>query len=279
MDASGPLPLAGLRVLVTRAPGQAAALSARLRALGAEPVELPVIAFVAPADPAPLDAAIAQLASYDWIIFTSANGVDAFATRVDALDGDLAPLRRAQLAAIGPATAARLEDYGLRAAFVPERFVAESVLAGLVERGVAGRRVLLPRAETARDVLPEGLRQAGAEVDVVAAYRTVTPVAPPEQLAELHDLDVVTLTSSSTARNLAALLDGRLELLGDALVACIGPITAETARELGFRVGLVAEDYSIPGLVEALTRQVANRAHTHTRTRTHNPVPPERRIP
>ena len=268
-------PLNGQRVLVTRAPGQASALSERLRALGAEPVELPVISFVAPGDPAPLDAAIARLADYDWVIFTSVNGVDAFVTRVDALDGDLAPLASAQLAAIGPATAARLADHGLRARFVPERFVAESVLSGLVERGVAGKRVLLPRAEEARDVLPDGLRAAGAEVDVVAAYRTVAPVATPETLAQLHDLDIVTLTSSSTARNLAALLGGRLEQLGAARIACIGPITARTARAAGFRVDIVAEEYSIPGLVAALVRDVSDGSTGSTVPSV--PDPPERR--
>ncbi|HEX5505707.1 MAG TPA: uroporphyrinogen-III synthase [Thermomicrobiales bacterium] len=252
-------PLAGKRVLVTRARDQAGALAQELRLRGAEPVELPVIAFAPPRDPAPLEAALsgARLPGYDWVIFTSANGVDAVVAALATFGESPAALARSRLAAIGPATAARLAAHGLAPAFVPARFVAEEVLAGLLQRGVAGRRVLLPRAEEARDVLPEGLRAAGALVDVVAAYRTVRPEQSPAALDRLAPIDIVTLTSSSTARNLAALLGARRALLDGALIACIGPITARTAAEVGFPVGLVAGDYSIPGLVRALADHYA----------------------
>lgn len=248
------LPLSGKRVLVTRAHGQSGTMSARLRELGAEPVELPTIQIAPPSDPQPIDVAIARLDDFDWVVFTSANAVDAFFTRLDASNLDVRALGQVKVAAIGSPTAAGLRKHGVKADFVPERFVAEEVLAGLLERGAGHTRVLLPRAEQAREVLPEGLRQAGATVDVVAAYRTVVPEPSPAvlQLIRNRDIDVLTLTSSSTARNLASMLDGRLDSLRGALVACIGPITAETARQVGFQVDVVAEEYSIPGLIAAV---------------------------
>ena len=247
-------PLLGVRVLVTRAAEQADALATLLRERGAEPIELPVIRFVPPDDTGPLDAALARASDYDWVVFTSVNGVDAALARLGAMGRGPEALRGPQIAAIGSATAGRLRVAGLGIAFVPDRFVAEAVLAGLIERGVAGRRVLLARAERARDVLPEGLRAAGATVDVVVAYRTLPGVPAPAALARVRsgDVDVVTLTSSSTARNLAALLGDDLAALGHARVVCIGPVTADTARELGLRVDAVAQDYSIPGLVDAI---------------------------
>lgn len=250
-------PLAGLRVLVTRATHQAGALSDLLRQAGATPIELPVIAFQPPSNPSQLDAHLAKLDSYDWIVFTSANGVEAAVSRLSELDIGTGELARAKLAAIGSSTAARLRQRGLPVAFVPDEFVAEAVLAGLVERGVSGKRLLLLRAEQARSALPDGLREAGATVDIVAAYRTELP-QPDERLRvvlrQLEDdkIDIVTLTSSSTARNLVKLLGGRVDLLNQTRIACIGPITAGTATKLGLRVDVVADEYSIPGLVTAL---------------------------
>lgn len=251
-------PLFGKRVLVTRAEGQAGTLSALLRDRGAEPVELPAIRIAPPQDPAALDAAIRRLGEYDWVVFSSVNGVDALFARLDALGLDARAFGHGQLAAIGRATTARLRERGLRADFVPERFVAEAVLAGLVERGAADSRVLLPRAEQARDVLPEGLRAAGAQVDVVAAYRTLPPEPPADVLRRLEagEIDIITLASSSTARNLLALVKGRTTVLNRSLIACIGPVTADTAREIGLRVDVVADEYTIPGLVDALVQVV-----------------------
>lgn len=250
-------PLFGQRVLVTRAAEQAATFSDLLRAAGAEPVELPVIQTVPPADLAPLDAAVQRLASYHWVLFTSANTVDALFARLDHLGLDARAFGSARIAAIGPGTTARLRQRGLRADFEPPEFVAEALAEGLIAQGVAGQRVLLPRAAKARDVLPEALGQAGAVVDVVAAYQTVPPTVSDTTRSALRrleagEIDVITLTSSSTARNLVALVGGQVELLNRATVACIGPVAAGTARELGLRVDLVARDYSIPGLVAAL---------------------------
>ncbi len=248
------LPLARKRVLITRARMQVSSMSARLRQLGAEPIEFPTIEIVPPSDPQPVNAAIAKLETFDWIVFTSANGVSAFFAHLDDSGKDVRALGRAKIAAIGSATATELLNYSLRADFVPEKFIAEEVLAGLVERGIAGASVLLPRAEEAREVLPDGLREAGANVEVVPVYRTIPAMPSASALARIRngDIDIVTLTSSSTARNLAKLLDGKIDALGLATVACIGPVTAETARKVGFHVNVIAEEYSISGLLAAI---------------------------
>jgi uroporphyrinogen-III synthase/siroheme synthase len=248
------LPLFRKRVLITRAQGQASEMSTRLRELGAEPVEFPTIEIVPPSDVEPLIEAIGHISDYDWVVFTSANGVAAFFAQLDACGMDLRALSHAKIAAVGKSTDGELRAYGVKTDYVPQRFVAEEVLAGLLERGVANARVLLPRAEQAREVLPDELRRAGATVDVVSAYRTVQAEPAPHVLARVRhgDIDIVTLTSSSTARNLSAILAGKLELLAHAHVACISPVTAATARKLGFHVDIVAEEYSIPGLIAAM---------------------------
>jgi uroporphyrinogen III methyltransferase/synthase len=248
------LPLLGKRVLVTRAAEQAAVMSQHLRALGAEPIELPAIAIARLESFDELDAAIARLNDYRWVVFTSANAVEAFFARLDALGKDARAFGGVEIAAVGSATAAAMRQFGLRADFVPPRFIAEELLAGLLERGAAEGRVLLPRAAEARAVLPDGLRAAGAEVDDVPVYRTIPGVPAPQVLARVQagEIDIVTLTSSSTARNLAALLNGRLAPLQRALVACISPLTAEAARTAGFRADVVAGEHTIPGLIAAV---------------------------
>lgn len=248
------LPLFRKRVLVTRARYQATEMSHQLCELGAEPVELPTIEIVPPSDLRPLEEAIAHIGDYDWVVFTSVNGVSAFFEQLDTSGKDLRALGRAKMAAIGSATAAALRRYGAKPDFVPERFVAEEVLTGLLDRAAGGCCVLLPRAEQARDVLPDGLRRSGAKVDVVPAYKTVMPKPPAGVLTRVRngDIDIVTLTASSAARNLAAILDSSLDSLSHALIACIGPITAETARQVGFHVDIVAEEYSVPGLIAAI---------------------------
>lgn len=252
-------PLFGQRVLVTRTREQAGALSSRLRALGAEAVELPTIHVAPPEDWAPLDAAIAGLPGTGWIVFTSANGVGHFWERLRAAGLDARALHGIRLAAIGPATAAALEARGLQPDLVPDEYVAEAVAAGLGE--VRGLRVLLPRADIARPALAGLLREAGAEVVEVSAYRTLRPEIEPATLrALLAGVTVATFTSSSTVRNLAAAArDAGLDLpvaLAHALIACIGPITAQTAREHGLPVHLVAEEYTVEGLVAALVKVV-----------------------
>lgn len=253
-------PLFGRRVLVTRARSQASRLTAALEELGAGVREVPAIRIAPPADGyAAIDAAIGTLMDYQWLVFTSANGVSAFFARLAAAGKDARALGYAQVAAIGTATAAKLREYGIRADVVPEEFRAEGVVAALKGKLPPHARVLLPRAEQAREVLPDGLRALGATVDVAPVYRTEAAAADGEALAaELAAgaYDYVTFTSSSTVRNLAKILGGSAPL-AHTRAACIGPVTAETARELGIEPALVAEEYTIAGLTRAIAADAA----------------------
>jgi uroporphyrinogen-III synthase len=252
-------PLHGKRIVVTRPEAQADGLATRLRELGAEPIVCPAIAIAPPADYAPLDAAIARLDTYDRLIVTSANGVRALLGRIAELGRSSAVLRRTPIGAIGPATARALEEHGLRAGFVPTAFVAEAILDEIGD--VAGQRILLPRADIAREALAAGLRAKGAFVDEIAAYRTVPADGARQLVAPLkrQEIDAITFTSSSTVRYLLDGLEAAgLEraaaraLLQRATIACIGPITAATAREEGLRVDVEAREYTGDGLAVAL---------------------------
>ena len=247
-------PLFGKRIVVTRAREQASTLVRALHTAGAATVELATIEITDPADGgAALRAAAANVSGYDWVVLTSANG----ATRFLAELRDARALGGVQVAAIGPGTAASLAAGNVVADLLPEQFVAESLLAAFPDPpsggGRAGR-VLLPRAAVARDVLPDGLRAAGWEVDVVEAYRSVTAQPSVTDRAAAASADVITFTASSTVHRY-------LEVKGDEpvppFVACIGPVTAATAREHGLRVDLVADVHTIPGLVAALTAHFA----------------------
>ncbi|HLF27459.1 MAG TPA: uroporphyrinogen-III synthase [Anaerolineae bacterium] len=247
MTASAP-PLAGKRILVTRPRAQAADLRQKLAALGAEPIMFPTITIAPLEDTSTLDEAISQLANYHWIIFTSVNGVAAFWERLQSAEKDGNVLAGIRTAAIGPATATALEQRGVQARFIPDEYVAEAIVAGIGE--VRGQRVLLPRADIAREALAIELARRGARVDEIAAYRTLPATPDPHGLAELRrGVDAITFTSSSTVRNFVALA-GRA--IGDAVIACIGPITAQTAREFGLTVDIVASEYTMDGLVAAL---------------------------
>lgn len=250
-------PLYGRTIAVTRSQGQQGALAHRLHELGADVVALPTIAFE-PGPAEPIRRAIEDLATYDRVVFTSANGVDYFLDALYAHGRDPRAFGAARLACIGPATARRLRARGLVADQVPDTFVAEALIDALVADGVAGQRILIPRAEVAREILPDTLRAKGAHVDVVAAYRTVQPPIDPKALArvEAGDVDLVTFTSSSTVHHFRALFDdATYARIRDRIgAACIGPITADTAREHGLRVAVVADEYTIPGLVAALAR-------------------------
>ncbi|MDQ7029779.1 MAG: uroporphyrinogen-III synthase [Ardenticatenia bacterium] len=227
-------PLDGKRVLVTRARRQARPLAERLRAEGAEPVLLPTIEIVPPADGyAALDAALRALDTFDWVIFTSVNGVAHTCARLEALGLRAHALNRLGVAAIGPATARALQGRGVRVDVIPPTYVAEAVLEVLPLD--ANMRVLLPRADTARPALREGLQAAGARVVEVTAYRTVPAQLDPGLLARLEQsVDVLTFTSGSTVRHFVALLGAERArtLAHDAVVAAIGPITARVAQEL-----------------------------------------------
>jgi uroporphyrinogen-III synthase len=257
-------PLEGKRIAITRAEEQSAGLLARLRTLGAEPVACPAIAIAPPADFAPLDAAIGRLEQYDWLIVTSANGAHALFDRMAALDKHPAELAHLTIGAIGPATAEALAQHGLQASFVPTAYVAESILAEIGD--LAGKRILLPRADIARVTLAVGLRAKGAIVDEIAAYRTVPGPGARALAGALRAgaLDAVTFTSSSTVRYLLDGLEqagiGRAEaraLLAGVVVVCIGPITAATAGEEGLLVHAVAREYTAEGVVDALVEWFA----------------------
>jgi len=249
------LPLFGKRIVVTRAKGQADALASRLQALGALAIELPTIEIVPAADPAPLDRAIASLASYDWLIFTSANGVRFFLDRLDGSPVDLRSLR-ARICAIGPATRAAVEALHLKVDLMGAEYVAEGLLAAFAAHDLNGRRVLLPRAAVARDLVPVELRKRGAQVDVVEAYRTVVPQDAAQRAREIFASprapDWITFTSSSTVRNFVAIVDAGVEALAGVKVASIGPVSSRTARELGIQVAAEARQFTVDGLVEAM---------------------------
>ncbi len=269
-------PLAGKRIAITRSPEQAAALADRLEALGARVTPLPAIRIAPVEDPAPLDAAIAGLSGYDWLIFTSVNGVRAFAERLATTGHTWADRGLARVAAIGPATAQALTEAGVTVDLTPDEYIAEGILEGLGL--VAGQRMLLARADIARRSLADGLRLRGADVDEVAAYRTVTQPVAPEVIQRMlveEPVDAITFTSSSTVRGViegltASGRDPREALRGVALAA-IGPITAATLREYGLEPALVADEYTIPGLVAALAAYFAGRRTTDT--------PPQSRAP
>lgn len=253
-------PLFGRRILVTRAREQASRLTAGLEAAGAQCVEAPAIRIVEPETFAPLDQAIASLTQYTWLGFTSPNGVKAFFSRLKAAGKDARHLAGVKVAVIGPETAAALEHQGIVADVVPAEFRAEAVVAALVGQVGPQDRVLIPRAEQAREVLPAELARMGATVDVVTAYRTVAGGADGEAVGRMlaaGEIDVVTFTSSSTVTNLLALLgeQGR-EWLAGVKIACIGPITADTCRELGLRPDIVAEKYTIQGLTESIIEEL-----------------------
>ncbi len=249
-------PLLGRTVCVTRAAAQAAPLVAALAERGAEPIACPTIEIAAPADPGPLDAALADPGRYSWAIFTSANGVERFFGRMAATGGDIRDLKGVRLAAIGPATATALDARGVRVELVPDEYVAEALFAALErEGGLAGSRILIARAAVARDVLPDALRAAGADVDVVETYRTVRPDGARDLITALVDngaLDLVTFTSSSTVTNFVALAGS--DRARRTRAACIGPITSATARDAGLEVAVEAATYTVEGLVDAIVR-------------------------
>ena len=258
----GPLaPLAGRRIVVTRAADQAGELVEALEALGAAVLAAPTIRIVPLADLSALEAALRRLPEYAWLVFTSRNAVDVVCGALAAWG--LAPrdLARASIAAIGPRTALALASYGLAPALVPDEFVAEAVVRAFARLGgLAGARVLLPRARGARDTLPEGLRVLGALVDEIPIYETVRPPGDGGALAReilAGKIAAITFTSSSTVRHFVDLVGPSAATSGRFAAAVIGPVTAHTAQELGIPVAVQAASYTVAGLVDALVQHFA----------------------
>jgi uroporphyrinogen III methyltransferase/synthase len=248
-------PLFGKRILVTRARLQASALSQLLSERGAEPIELPAIGIQTIADGGDLERAIGNLHSYQWAIFTSSNGVEAFFERLEALKLDSRALNGLKIGAIGPATAQALIARSIIPDYVPEVYSSEGLIAGLKGYSIRGKRFLLPRADIADEELSRGIRELGAEVHEIAAYTTV---AEPEALAQARrmllagDIHVTTFTSSSAVSNLVATFQGDPAAINSSKVACIGPKTAETAARAGLKVDIIASEHTMPGLVAAI---------------------------
>jgi uroporphyrinogen III methyltransferase / synthase len=252
-------PLMGRSIVITRSGEQAGELVKRLSDLGAECLECPTIKVLPTDDMKPLDKAIDNLDSYDWLIFTSVNGVDFFFNRLFEKSKDVRDLHHIRTAVIGPATAKRLFDFGLKSDIVPESSRAESMVRAFAKEDIHGKKVLLPRAKEARPVLPVELAKMGAVVDDVEAYVTKAVKDGAGVVLEgikERTIDMITFTSSSTVKNFRALLppEGLDRLMQGITIACIGPVTADTARSLGFDVHIVAKAYTIPNLCDAIVQ-------------------------
>lgn len=251
-------PLFGKTVMVTRPRSQAPAMSNLLVELGAEPVECPTLDICPPDCWDPVDKAIEHLSTYQWVIFTSVNGVQAFMTRLHECHKDARIFGGIRLCCIGPKTNEELRMWGLTADIVPQEFQAEGILASLGEEGVFGKRILIPRAKIAREILPEQLRRMGASVDVVTVYQALPPVMDVEMIRRrLHkgEIHYLTFTSSSTVKNFCGLFPDRQELasfMTQTAVACIGPITAQTVEAEGLNVDVMASENTVPALVQAI---------------------------
>lgn len=249
------MPLFGRRILVTRAAANSGEFAGRLRALGAEAIEFATIASAPPSSYAALDRAIDEIGAFDWIVFTSAQGVASFIARMRERGRDIRAMSGAALAAIGPATAARLGDFALNVAATPREYRAEALIEAIGAEQIAGARILIPRAEIAREVLPDTLWRMGArEVVVAPAYRTIRPdAAEAERIVTLLDagaIDLAAFTSPSTVDNFVAIAGAAAARRAKA--AAIGPITAATAREHGLEVAVEAKQYTISGLTDAI---------------------------
>lgn len=256
---TGNSPLKGKHVLVTRPENQAESFASLLRREGAIPVLLPTIETIPPNSWAPVDQAIASLDKYQWLIFTSVNGVKFFCNRFKDLNDDLSRLNNFNIISVGPKTAAALEKKGLNSRLIAKKFQGEGILQALADTSVSGKHFLLPRALKAREVLPETLRQRGATVDIIPVYQTVFPTKSAGKINKLftdqQKIDILTFTSSSAVSNLVKHCHEPLsaECIRRLPTACIGPITTQTALKLGLNVQIEASRYTVEGLIEAIT--------------------------
>ncbi|MGD9851254.1 MAG: uroporphyrinogen-III C-methyltransferase [Nitrospirales bacterium] len=261
-------PLFGKAVLVTRPRAQAPIMSDLLAGLGAEPVECPTLEICPPDSWDEVDRAIHHLSSYHWVIFTSVNGVQSFMTRLNGCQKDARSFAGIRICCIGPKTQEELTKWGLTADVVPKDFQAEGILAALGELNISGHRILIPRAKVAREILPEQLQEMGGQVDVVTTYQALPPAMDVDMIRqrfEQREIQYLTFTSSSTVRNFCNLFPDRQELTAlvkDTMVACIGPITAQTVEEEGLRVDIIASENTVPALVQAIVAHAdSTRSH------------------
>jgi uroporphyrinogen III methyltransferase / synthase len=261
VDLRGPLdwfekkPLFGKGIVITRPEAQAADMRRLLRQQGARTILFPTIRIVPPESWQALDQALEHLETYHWIIFTSANGVHFFFRRLKETGRDIRDLKGIRVCTIGPATASTLEAMGIRVDLIPDTFISEGVVRAFEKLDVKGRKILLPRAETARDVIPEGLSWLGAAVDVVPVYRTIASENKKEELEVLMDtgkVDVITFTSPSTVTNFMAIMGDGFKLPPRIRIACIGPVTAAAVKKAGLPVQIMREEFTVPGLIEAI---------------------------
>src|SRR5437868_10748745 len=256
-------PLAGKRIVVTRAQKQTESLSTLLREFGAELIEVPLIEIHPPDSYDALDTALQNIIQYDWLILTSVNGVEALFTRLEPLGLSVDSLQHLKIAAIGPVTEERIQDHGLVVDVVPPHYVAEEVVRSL-RKLVKGEKVLLVRAQIARDVIPDELRAAGAHVDVVEAYHTMIPEDAKSRMQTVFDdrplPDAITFTSSSTVQNFFTVVVGTdiPTKLSHVKFASIGPVTSRTMRDYGLRIDVEADEYTMEGLTQALVRYFGN---------------------
>jgi len=251
----GQKPLFGKGIVITRPERQADDLASLLEKEGAQVIHFPTIKIMPPRDWSSLDTALNKLDTYNWIIFTSGNGVQYFFERLEKQNKDVRELKGIKICCIGPATAEQITKRGIKVALVPEHYVSEGILQSLAATDMQGKKVLLPRAAQARDVLPEGLRKMGAAVDIVTAYETVNSGKKKDEWLELlHDqcIDVITFTSSSTVTNFLEIMGKDYPLPAQIKIACIGPITAATARKAGWKVDIQQDEYTMKGLVQSL---------------------------
>lgn len=254
-------PLFKKRIVVTRAREQASGFIARLTELGAECIEFPAIEVAPPESWDALDRAIKAIENYNWLLFTSVNGVKYFLKRLEVMGKDVRDLKGIRIGAIGPKTAEAWHDLGIKPDLMPDEYLAEAVVADLKKWGIRGTKILLPRASKAREVLPEELRKMGAHVDVVSAYQTIKPehdTGKVREMLEKDAIDMVTFTSSSTVKNYVDMFkaDARKlhKWMSSVAVACIGPITQKTARENGFTVNLIPPEYTIESLTDSIVQ-------------------------
>ena len=251
-------PLFGKGIVITRPKRQAEEFATLLRERGARVIFFPTIEIAPPEDFGDLDRAIEQIEQYHWIIFTSANGVRSFFDRFDTVKGDIRDLRGIRICTIGPATQACVEGYHIPVDLVPDEYLSEGVVAAFRDMDMGNKRVLLPRAEIAGDVIPKGLSAMGATVDVAVAYRTVSPGGNGSEIRDLMAngaVDALTFTSPSTVHNFIDIVGGREAIPGHVRVACIGPVTERACVEVGLDVDIMQGPYSIPGLVEGIENE------------------------